>query len=118
LDQGILLDKFDPDNPPAFVHGDYRSNRRDFTPEVLRGVRATLAQVKSRFGATTANATEILSSIATRWVLAHDRVCSAIPGFRNERQARCNVAAAAHPPMTSADAVWLRDLFRPGPRTR
>ena len=112
LDQGILLDKFDPENPPTFVHGDYRFNRRDFTPEVLRGVRAKLAQVKSRFGATTANATEVLSSIATRWVLAHDRVCSAIPGFRNERQARCNVAAAADRPMSAADVEWLRELFR------
>ncbi len=112
LDQGILLDKFDPDHPPAFVQGDYRNNRKDFVPEVLREVRAKLGQVKARFGATGANAVDVLSSVASRWVLAHDHVCSAIPGFRNERQARCNLTAAADPPMNPADVNWLRGLFR------
>ncbi len=117
LDQGILLDKFDPEKPPTFSEGDYRGNRKDFTPQTLGTVRQLLAKARARFGAKarpgTPEDTAFLSSLATRWVLAHDNVCSAIPGFRNERQARCNVSAAADAPMTEADRAWLRELFAP-----
>ncbi len=115
LDQGILLDKFDPANPPAFEPGDYRANRKDFNAATLGHVRAALAQVRRRFGSTaapgTTDDTAFLSSIASRWVLSHPHVCSAIPGFRNARQASCNVRAAIDAPMSAADAAWLSDLF-------
>lgn len=111
LDQGILLDKFDPDNPPKFVEGDYRSNRKDFAPQALRGVRAKLQQMVSRFAKPGEDKIEVLSSAASRWVLAHPRVCSAIPGFRNARQATCNLRGATDPPMSEGDVVWCRDLF-------
>ena len=112
LDQGILLDKFDPDKPPTFVEGDYRTNRKDFNPQTLRAVRDKLGQVKARFGATPADTVDVLSSVASRWVLAHEHVCSVIPGFRNERQARCNLRAASDAPMSGADVEWLRQIFR------
>lgn len=111
LDQGILLDKFDPDSPPRFVEGDYRNNRRDFDAGTLRSVRSKLAEVKKRFGVPGVAEIEVLSSVASRWVLSHANVCSTIPGFRNERQARCNLRAALDEPMTAADAAWLRGLF-------
>jgi aryl-alcohol dehydrogenase-like predicted oxidoreductase len=113
LDQGILLDKFDPENPPRFEEGDYRGTRKDFNKETLRSVRNKLAQVKTRLGATKQNETEVLASAACRWVLAHENVCSTIPGFRNERQARCNLRAAGDAPMPAADVQWLRGLFAP-----
>ncbi|MFZ4576714.1 MAG: aldo/keto reductase [Phycisphaerales bacterium] len=112
LDQGILLDKFDPEHPPAFEPGDYRANRKDFTTATLRAVREKLQKCKSRFGIAGREATESLASASQRWVLAHDHVCSVIPGFRNAKQARCNVAAAKDEPMSEADVAWLRQLFR------
>lgn len=114
LDQGILLDRFDPDDPPKFGAGEHRANRKDFAPETLRKVRERLAKVKERFGAAGKPPEEqaaILSSIASRWVLGHDNVCSAIPGFRNARQASSNIRAAADGPMSEADVVWLREVF-------
>lgn len=111
LDQGILLDKFDPENPPKFDEGDYRNQRKDFAPEVLRAVRAKLARIKERFGATRANETEVLASVCCRWVLAHPNVCSTIPGFRNQRQALCNLRAAADAPMTAEEADYCRRTF-------
>lgn len=115
LDQGILLDKFDPAHPPKFEEGDYRTNRKDFNAETLGQVRAKLAKVKERFGhGREPDATRLLASVAIRWVLSHERVCSAIPGFRNERQARCNVGAGADTPLRAEDAAWLRGLFAEG----
>jgi len=115
VDQGILLDKFDPQRPPTFEPGDYRGSRKDFNSETLRTVRAKLGRVKERFGAspgaTVAESTALLSSVACRWVLAHENVSSAIPGFRNATQAACNVRAGADEPLLPDDVEWLRALF-------
>ncbi|QQS07858.1 MAG: aldo/keto reductase [Phycisphaerales bacterium] len=116
LDQGILLDKFDPANPPKFDEGDYRANRKDFNPNTLWAVREKLAKALAHFNKdklTAEDRVRALASIAQRWLLAHDHVCSVIPGFRNARQAACNVAAANDTPMSTNDVAWLRDLFKP-----
>lgn len=107
LDQGILLDKFDPENPPKFAEGDVRAGRQDVKPEKLRQIKPKLEELKKRFGATT----EALASAACRFVLAHEHVCGAIPGFRNAKQARCNLKAAADAPMSAADVEFCRKLF-------
>ena len=116
LDQGILLDKFDPEKPPAFEPGDYRASRKDFSTQALRAVREKLALVRERFsvqgGVGAADSIPALSSIASRWVLSHEHVCSTIPGFRNQRQALDNLHAATDEPMREDDAQWLRELFR------
>jgi myo-inositol catabolism protein IolS len=112
VDQGILLDKFDPENPPKFVEGDYRNNRKDFDTATLRGVHAKLAKVKERFVKPGDDATAVLSSVACRWLLSHQNVCSTIPGFRNAAQAKCNLRGASDEPMSAADAQWLRELFK------
>ncbi|MBY0113694.1 MAG: aldo/keto reductase [Phycisphaerales bacterium] len=107
LDQGILLDKFDPENPPKFAEGDYRNQRKDMLPESLRTLKPKMQQLKDRFGPTT----EALASAACRFVLGHDHVCSTIPGFRNARQAACNLKAASDPAMSEADIEFCRKLF-------
>jgi aryl-alcohol dehydrogenase-like predicted oxidoreductase len=111
LDQGILLNKFDPEHPPRFAEGDYRNNRQDFNAETLRSVRGKLERVRERFSRAGVAEVEMFSSVASRWVLSHANVCSTIPGFRNERQARCNLRAMADGAMTQEDAAWLRELF-------
>ena len=114
LDQGILLDKFDPENPPKFEPGDYRNSRKDFAPETLRSLRGKIVEIKKHFGIDRLSGDELtaaLSSIASRWVLAHANVCSAIPGFRNARQATANVRAAKDAPMTEAEVAFVRQLF-------
>jgi aryl-alcohol dehydrogenase-like predicted oxidoreductase len=115
LDQGILLDKFDPDRPPAFDEGDARRNRKDFNPDTLRDVRRKLAVVRSRFARPGEDTTAVLASIAQRWLLAHGHVCSVIPGFRNATQALCNVSAASQPPLSQEDVSWLRSVFHTPP---
>ncbi|HEX8877834.1 MAG TPA: aldo/keto reductase [Phycisphaerales bacterium] len=107
LDQGILLDKFDPENPPKFAEGDYRNQRKDMLPDALRTLKPKMQQLKDRFGPTN----EALASAACRFVLGHDHVCSTIPGFRNARQAACNLKAASDPAMSEADIEFCRGLF-------
>jgi len=108
LEKGLLLDKFDPDHPPTFDEGDIRNQLDDtFSPDALRALKPRLARLKERFGDTT----EDLASAAIRFVAAHPNVCSVIPGFRNERQARCNVRAASDAAMSDADVAFCREVF-------
>jgi myo-inositol catabolism protein IolS len=115
LDQGILLDKFDPANPPLFSEGDYRSSRKDFNPSTLTGISEAIARVRTYFASPHARGSRgdvaFLSSLASRWVLAHPRVCSTIPGFRNAGQAACNITAMQDAPLTPEQTQWLRQNF-------
>ena len=106
LAQGLLLDKFDPKKPPAFEPGDHRQNSEKFSEKALSVLAPKLGKLKARFG----SSTEALASMALNYVLSHPRVCCAIPGFRNERQARCNVAGAGKA-LTPEDVQFIRETL-------
>jgi aryl-alcohol dehydrogenase-like predicted oxidoreductase len=89
LAQARLLDKYDPAKPPQFEPGDHRKDSRAFSAEAIAELKPKLQKLKSRFGSTT----EDLAAVALNYILAQPRVACVIPGFRNERQARCNLAA-------------------------
>lgn len=109
LGQGLLLDKFDPENPPEFEPGDIRGQRmQNFDGAALRKLKPKLATLGERFG----TSIEERSSAACRFVAAHPNVCSVIPGFRNERQALCNVRGGTDEPMTGDDLAFCRDVMR------
>src|SRR5262249_24567100 len=106
LAQARLLDKFDPKNPPAFEPGDNRKANKAFSAEEIAKLRPKLEKLKSRFG----SSVEQLASMALNYVLASPRVCCVIPGFRNERQAKCNVAAAGRA-LTKEDVAFIREAL-------
>jgi aryl-alcohol dehydrogenase-like predicted oxidoreductase len=107
LGQGLLLDKFDPENPPKFEEGDVRGANAAFTPEQLRALKPKVQRIKERFG----SSVEDLASAAIRFVASHENVASVIPGFRNERQARCNVSGAERAPMTAEEMEFCSGVF-------
>jgi aryl-alcohol dehydrogenase-like predicted oxidoreductase len=106
LAQGLLLDKFDPEKPPQFEEGDHRRNSGRFTPEKLRALKPKLAQLKARFGATT----EDLAAVAQRYLLNQPNVACVIPGFRNERQVGCNLAAVGRE-LSAADMAFIEQAL-------
>ena len=106
LAQGLLLDKYDPENPPSFDEGDHRRGRDTFSKEALLALKPKIAKIKARFGDTT----EDLAAVALQYILAQPRVCCVIPGFRNERQAACNVAGANRT-LTPEDVEFIRQSF-------
>ncbi len=107
LNQGLLLDKFDPDNPPVFEWGDHRRNSPKFSQDSLKKLAPKLKALKSRFGSSASD----LASIALRYVLNHPRVGGVIPGFRNERQVACNLTASQKI-LTEEDMTFIRNVFR------
>ena len=107
LAQGRLLDKYDPARPPSFEPGDHRLGSRSFAAEAIAALKPKLELLKARFGPTT----EDLSAIAQRYILNLDHVACVIPGFRNERQVKCNLAAASRD-LSPADMDFIRETLR------
>jgi aryl-alcohol dehydrogenase-like predicted oxidoreductase len=106
LAQARLLGKYDPENPPKFEEGDHRRNNKGFTREGLLEIQPKIDAMKARFG----DSVETLASVAQRFVLNHPRVACTIPGFRNQRQVTCNLAADGYE-LSDADMAFLRELF-------
>lgn len=107
LAQARLLDKYDPSKPPQFEPGDHRQHNNSFGAEAIAALKPKLAKLKTRFGSTT----EDLASMALNYVLAQPRVTCAIPGFRNERQAKCNLVAATRPAFTAEDVKFVQEAL-------
>ena len=103
LAQARLLDKFDPQNPPQFDEGDHRRGSGAFKTEELTALKPKLAKLKERFGDTT----EDLAAMALNYILAQPRVSCVIPGFRNVRQAQCNVGAQGRT-LSAEDVEFIR----------
>jgi aryl-alcohol dehydrogenase-like predicted oxidoreductase len=107
LAQARLLDKYDPANPPSFEPGDHRQNSSAFGAEAITALKPKLGKLKERFG----DSTEVLASVALNYILAMPNVACVIPGFRNERQARINVAAAGQT-LSTEDVAFVQDALR------
>jgi aryl-alcohol dehydrogenase-like predicted oxidoreductase len=106
LAQARLLDKYDPAKPPQFEPGDHRKDSKSFSAEAIAELRPKLAKLKARFG----SRTEDLAGMALNYVLAQPRVACVIPGFRNERQAICNLAGAGRA-LGQADVEFIRQTL-------
>jgi myo-inositol catabolism protein IolS len=106
LAQGLLLDKFDPENPPHFDEGDHRRGSSNFGTERLTALKPKMAALKARFG----DSIEDLSAIAQRYILNMPNVACTIPGFRNERQVACNLSAVGRE-LSDEDMKFIRETL-------
>ncbi len=107
LAQGRLLDKFDPNNPPTFEPGDHRQGSGAFKAEAILALKPKLEKLKARFG----EKTEDLARMSLQYLLAMPNVACVIPGFRNPRQAACNVAGADKP-LSAEDVAFIRETLK------
>jgi aryl-alcohol dehydrogenase-like predicted oxidoreductase len=107
LAQARLLDKYDPSKPPQFEPGDHRKDSKAFSAAAIAELKPKLQKLKGRFGSTT----EDLAAAALQYVLAHPRVACVIPGFRNERQAKCNLAGVGRS-FTQDDLAFMNQTLK------
>ncbi len=106
LAQGLLLDKFDPDNPPHFGEGDIRAGNQGFTRERLLDIRRRLQPMKERFGGDV----QSLVRVALQFALAQSQSACVIPGFKNARQVESNAAASGQP-LSADDVAFVRQAL-------
>lgn len=105
LAQGLLLDKFDPENPPSFEEGDHRRGSEKFSRSKLLDLKPKLAQIKAQFGSTNAE----LVRVALQYDLAMPHVACVIPGFRYARQVEASVAAQT--PLTASEIADVQRIL-------
>ena len=106
LAQARLLDKYNPDSPPEFEPGDHRRGSGAFSAESIAALKPKLEKLKERFGDTT----EDLVAVALNYVLAQPHVACVIPGFRNPRQAKCNVGAEGRT-LSDDDLAFIKETL-------
>ncbi|MBI4041679.1 MAG: aldo/keto reductase [Deltaproteobacteria bacterium] len=107
LAQGLLLDKYHPSNPPKFESGDNRLNSKRFSKDYLEKLEPRMKKIKERFG----SSPEALSRMALQYLLYNPLVACVIPGFRNERQVKCNLAAEDKP-LTAQDVEFIQNTLQ------
>lgn len=106
LAQGLLLDKYDPDNPPVFCSDDHRSRKKWFGKEGLLALRKRLAIVKKEFNCVT---TSDLVHLFIKYCLSRSTNVCVLVGFRDPRQIRESLST--HGQLNNEECQRLRKIF-------
>ena len=106
LYEGLLLDKYKKENPPQFENGDHRKGLQRFSYENLAKLEVQLNKIKDKFG----SSTEDLARVAQQFVLKYKFTAAVIPGFRNLRQVKTNLAAMDKP-LTDDEFEYVKSAF-------
>jgi len=107
LNQGLLLGKYSPKNPPKFPEGDHRLGDERFKKEFLEKLEPKIEKLKSKFGSETSD----LSRVALQYLLSYNIVGCVIPGFRNKKQVEANLFGADMA-LTKEEAEFIRSVFK------
>ena len=83
---GLLLGKYDPQNPPKFGEGDIRMERAIFNADFIKKFDPALARIKEKFGSDI----QSLAGVANQYALSKSKNAVAIPGFKNAGQVESN----------------------------
>ncbi len=104
--QGLLLGKYDKENPPKFEDGDHRKNSKRFSKEFLTSLDPKIEQLKNEFG----NSVQDLARVALQYLLQYKVTGAVIPGFRNLNQVKINLEAADKP-LSNDEFNFVKNLF-------
>ena len=104
--QGLLLDKYNKDNPPKFESGDHRQNSERFKVEFLTDLEPKLEKIKKEFG----NTPEDLARVALQYLLHYNVTGAVIPGFRNLKQVKVNLSAMDKP-LSNDEFEFIQSVF-------
>ena len=113
LASGLLSGKYTHDT--SFAPSDHRSYNRHGEAfdvgETFSGVDFDTGVDAAREFAALAPEGATPAQTALRWVIQQPGVTTVIPGARNPQQARQNSAAAALPPLTTAELDGIKDIY-------
>jgi len=106
IGQGLLLGKYNKDNPPTFENGDHRKGQSRFSRESLEKLEPRLNQIKEKFG----SSIEELARVAMQFLLHYKFMGAVIPGFRNLNQVKINLSAMDKP-LTDDEFEFVKSVF-------
>ena len=106
IGQGLLLGKYNKDNPPKFEDGDHRKGLSRFSKESLEVLEPKLNKIKEKFG----SSVEDLARVAMQFLLHYKIMGAVIPGFRNLNQVKINLSAMDKP-LTVDEFEFVNRVF-------
>ncbi|MBZ0199339.1 MAG: aldo/keto reductase [Ignavibacteriaceae bacterium] len=106
LAQGLMLGKYDKNNPPKFEPGDHRANSPRFTKENLEKLDPIIESLRGKFG----SSVEELARAALQYLLHYKPIGAVIPGFRNSKQVIANISGADKP-LTDEEFKFVQKAF-------
>jgi len=106
LAQGLLLGKYNKNNPPQFEAGDHRNGAQKFSRENLERIEPKIEKLKQHFG----SSVEELARVALQYLLKYKVVGAVIPGFRNLQQVKVNLSAM-NKPLTDDEFILVKNIF-------
>jgi len=104
--QGLLLGKYNKNNPPQFEPGDHRLNAPRFSAESLANLEPKIEKLKAKFG----SSIEDLARAALQYLLHYNVTGAVIPGFRNLNQVKVNLSGADKP-LTDEEFNFIKSVF-------
>lgn len=106
LGQGLLLNKYNKDNPPKFENGDHRKGIERFSVENLASLEPKIVKLKEKFGSNI----DDLARVAQQYLLHYPILGTVIPGFRNLEQVKINLSAMDKP-LTDEEFEFIKNVF-------
>ena len=106
IGQGLLLGKYNKDNPPKFEDGDHRKGIFRFSKENLEKIEPRMNKIKEKFG----SSVEELARVAIQFLLHYKFMGAVIPGFRNLQQVKTNLSAMDKP-LTDDEFEFVKSVF-------
>jgi len=107
LGQGLLLDKYNPENPPRFGIGDHRIRKAWFENRGLSILRDRMATIKSHFGIKT---TRGMVQLCLKYVLSRDESVVPVVGFKNKGQIEDSLSTSGH--LNQKDVSFIRNAMK------
>lgn len=106
LGQGLLLDKYDSQNPPKFSQGDHRSRKVWFREKGLAILKSRLVQIKTKFVCET---TKDLVQLAIKYCLCRSKLACVLVGFRNANQLQESLSTEGY--LSQEECSYIRKVF-------
>jgi len=106
IGQGLLLGKYNKENPPKFEDGDHRKGLERFSADYLTKLEPKIEKLKSKFG----SRIEDLARAALQYLLHYNFMGAVIPGFRNLYQVKVNLSATDKP-LTDDEFNFVKNVF-------
>lgn len=106
IGQGLLLGKYNKNNPPKFEDGDHRKGLERFSAEYLAKLEPRIEKLKTKFG----SGIEDLARVALQYLLHYNIMGAAIPGFRNLQQVKVNLSAIDKP-LADEEFEFVKNVF-------
>lgn len=107
LGQGLLLDKYDPQNPPEFSELDHRNRKLWFRAKGLTILKDKIERLRNYFGISSMDG---LVELAIAYSLYKKSISSVLVGFKTRQQLLASLSSSKE--LNESDVRFIQEQFK------